>query len=182
MLNVLINTLLHGWSAMTLPNAERAAVRGCRIAVETGAPWASTTAPDYADAFAVRRSGSDPRSAEQWARDGFERLPSSSRRFGLLAHRWLLGFHLGPFTSVDHIFGWRIVSSRPELLHLQAQGPRLTGHMLWQVEDERLVMTTFVQYENRFVGPAIWAIVGIIHRDAVPGLLALAVRYDPMSA
>lgn len=166
---------------MTLPNAERTAARGYRIPVETGAPWAST-APDYADSFAVRRSGSDPRSAEQWARDGFERLPSSSRRFGLLAHRWLLGFHLGPFTSVNHIFGWRIVTSRPELLHLQAQGPRLTGHMLWQVEDERLVMTTFVQYENRFVGPAIWAIVGIIHRDAVPGLLALAVRYDPMSA
>lgn len=80
------------------------------------------------DSFAVLRSGSDPRSAEHWARDGFERLPSSSRRFGLLAHRWLLGFHLGPFTSVDHIFGWRIVTSRPELLHLQAQGPRLTGH------------------------------------------------------
>lgn len=68
-----IHTHLHGWNAMTVPNAERPAVRGYRIAVETGAPWTSTT-PGYADSFAGLRSGSDPRSAEQWARDGFERL------------------------------------------------------------------------------------------------------------
>lgn len=43
-------------------------------------------------------------------------------------------------------------------------------------------MMTFVQYEHRFVAPAIWAIAGRIHCDGVPGLLALAARPDPTSS
>jgi len=116
----------------------------------------------------------DRRSAEQWARDGFERLPVTIRRSGLLIHRWILGFRLGPWISSDHVFGWRIVTSEPELLHLEAQSKLLSGHMVWRLHDERLAMTTFLQYERRRTAPVVWAAIGNIHRGGAPYLLKLA--------
>jgi hypothetical protein len=94
----------------TRPNTRK---RGHRIAVSETPP-STVASPDYADAFEVTRSPTDLRSAEQWARDGFERLPVTTRRSGLLIHRWILGFRLGPWASSNHVFGWRIVKSEPE--------------------------------------------------------------------
>jgi hypothetical protein len=93
--------------------------------------------PDYADAFEVTRTPTDQRSAEQWARDGFEGLPVTMRRPLLLIHRWILGFRLGPWASPEHVLGWRIVTSEPELLHLEARSPLLSGHMVWRLHPER---------------------------------------------
>jgi hypothetical protein len=130
--------------------------------------------PDYADAFEVTGSPTDRRSAEQWARDGFERLPLATRRSVLLLHRWVLGFTLGPWSSPEHVFGWRIVTSEPELLHLEARSTLLTGHMVWRLHHERLVMTTFFRYEKRRTASVVWAVLGNIHRGGAPYLLALA--------
>lgn len=153
--------------------SSNARTRAHRVAVSETPP--STVASlDYADAFEVTRSPTDRRSAEQWARDGFERLPVSARRSGLLAHRWILGFSLGPWTSSSHVFGWRIVTSEPELLHLEAQSTLLSGHMVWRLHRERLVMTTFLQYEMRKTASAIWAVIGNVHRGSAPHLLQLA--------
>jgi hypothetical protein len=132
--------------------------------------------PDYADAFEVSRSPTDRRSAEQWARDGFERLPLAARRPALFLHRWVLGFPLGPWSSPEHIFGWAIVTSEPELLHLEARSALLNGHMVWRLHHERLVMTTFLQYKKRRTASAVWAILGNIHRGGAPSLLELAAR------
>jgi hypothetical protein len=130
--------------------------------------------PDYADAFEVTRSPTDRRSAEQWARDGFGRLPLATRRSVLFLHRWVLGFPLGPWSSPEHVFGWRIVTSEPELLHLEARSTLLTGHMVWRLHHERLVMTTLFQYKKRRAAPAVWAVLGNIHRGGAPYLLKLA--------
>ncbi|HEY1687803.1 MAG TPA: hypothetical protein VGF95_02960 [Solirubrobacteraceae bacterium] len=92
----------------------------------------------------------------------------------LLIHRRILGFRLGPWASSDHVFGWRIVTSEPELLHLEARSTLLSGHMVWRLNGERLTMTTFLQYETRKAAPIVWTIIGNIHRGGAPYLLNLA--------
>lgn len=132
--------------------------------------------PDYADAFEIGRNPSDNRHAEQWARAGFESLPLRSRQSGMFAHRHLLGFQLGPWSSSEHIFGWHITESQPDVLHLEAKGNIMDGHMIWRLQDDRLVMTTFVKYNKPKLAAAIWAFAGRIHRRSVPGLLRLAAK------
>lgn len=156
--------------AGTSSNARR---RARRIAVSEKRPFTEGSL-DYADAFAIRRSPTDRRPPERWARDGFECLPVAICRSGLLIHRWILGFQLGPWVSPNHIFGWQIVTSEPELLHLEARSTLLRGHMVWRLHHDRLVMTTFLQYEMRRMAPAVWAVIGNIHRGASPYLLKLA--------
>ncbi len=73
--------------------------RAYRVAVTERPPFALAS-PDYADVFEVARRRTDDRSAERWARDGFERLPVAARRAALLAHRWIFGFRLGPWAGV----------------------------------------------------------------------------------
>jgi hypothetical protein len=147
--------------------------RAHRVAV-TEKPPSAVASPDYADAFEVARKQADRRWAERWARDGFERLPVAARRSALLAHRWILGFHLGPWASPDHVFGWRIAASEPELLHLEAHSRLLSGHMVWRLHDTRLVMTTFLRYEMHTTASAVWAALGNVHRGGAPNLLELA--------
>jgi hypothetical protein len=147
--------------------------RAHRVAV-TEQPPSAVAPPDYADAFEIPRRPADPRSAERWARDGFERLPMAARRSGLLAHRWILGFRLGPWASPDHVFGWRIALSEPELLHLEAQSTLFSAHMAWRLHDTRLVMTTFLRYEMHRTASVVWAVAGNFHRGSTPHLLRLA--------
>lgn len=150
--------------------------RAHRVVVSETPPSAVTSAPDYADAFAVMRNPTDGRSAERWARDGFERLPVASRRSVLLVHRLILGFHLGPWASPNHVFGWRIVTSEPELLHLEARSKLLRGHMMWRLHHERLTMTTLLEYEMRRTASVVWGVIGNIHRGGAPYLLELAAK------
>lgn len=46
--------------------------------------------------------------------------------------------------------------------------------MVWRLHHERLVMTTFLQYEMRRTAPVVWAVIGNIHRVGAPYLLKLA--------
>jgi len=149
--------------------------RAGRVAV-TEAPPAALGPPDYADAFQVGRRATDGRSAESWARAGFDGLPTAARRAALFIHRRIFGFDLGEWDSPDHVFGWRIVSSEPELLHLEAHSRLMSGRMLWRLEADTLTMTTFVRYGMRRAAPTIWAVLGNVHRGGAPGLLTLAAR------
>ena len=98
----------------------------------------------------------------------------TARRPVLLVHRWILGFGLGPWGSPEHVFGWRIVTSERELLHLEARSTLLTGHMVWRLHHERLVMTTFLCYQQRRSASVVWAMLGNVHRGGAPYLLNLA--------
>jgi hypothetical protein len=151
----------------------RRGTRAHRVAV-TEDPPSPGASPDYADAFEIEIGKSDNRSAEQLARDGFEGLPPAARRSALLLHRWVLGFPLGPWSSPEHVFGWRIVSADRELLHLEARSTLLTGHMVWRAAHKRLAMSTFLYYHRRRSAPVVWAMLGNVHRGAAPWLLGLA--------
>jgi hypothetical protein len=140
----------------------------------TERPPSAIASPDYADAFEVARRPTDRRSAERWARDGFERLPLSARRSAMLVHRWILGFRLGPWASPDHVFGWRIAISEPKLLQLEARSPLLNGHMVWRLHDTSLVMTTFLWFGMHRTSSVVWAAIGHVHRSGAPHLLDLA--------
>jgi hypothetical protein len=148
-------------------------MRARRVAVDERPP-STVASADYADAFEISRRPTDGRSAEQWARDGFERLPLAARRSALSLHRWVLGFPLGPWASSNHVFGWPIVTSEPKLLHLEARSSLLIGHMVWRLHDERLVMSTFLEYEKHRAASVVWTILGNIHRGGAPHLLELA--------
>jgi hypothetical protein len=160
----------------------RKSTRAHRVAVSADPPYAGAST-DYADEFAVTRSPTDRRAAEQWARDGFGQLPLAARQSVLFLHRWVLGFSLGPWSSPEHVVGWRIVTSEPELLHLEARSRLLTGHMVWRLEDERLLMSTFLQYEMRRTASVVWAVLGNVHRAGARYLLKLAAecRSQPTS-
>jgi hypothetical protein len=171
-------SLLSTTEALTMadrhPDKQSSARERAHQVVVTEMPQPGTGKPDYADAFAVARTVTDGRSAERWARDGFERLHWTLRRPALLAHRWILGFHLGPWDSADHVFGWRVATSELDLLHLEARSRLFSGDMVWRLYDSRLVMTTFLRFEKRRTGSAIWTVVGNIHRGGAPHLLELA--------
>jgi hypothetical protein len=174
-MNILRNVLMVGSNQLRTSNRAR------RVAVAEEPP-SSGAVPDYADAFEIEKRKSDTRSAEQFARDGFERLPLAARQSTLSLHRWVLGFALGPWSSPDYIFGWRIVSTSRELLHLEARSTLLTGHMVWRTTQEKLVMSTFLYYQRRSAS-VVWAVIGNIHRGGAVYLLELAAdrRSQPAS-
>lgn len=155
--------------------------RAHRVAVAEDPPSPGAL-PDYADAFEIEKSKSDTRSAERCARDGFERLPLAARQSALFLHRRVLGFPLGPWSSPEHVFGWRIVSTRREFLHLEARSTLLTGHMVWRTEQEQLVMSTFLYYQQRRSASVVWAMLGNVHRGGAPHLLELAADHRSQPA
>jgi hypothetical protein len=150
-------------------------VRARRVAVTEPNPSAGAVA-DYADVFEIEQAATDQRSAEQWARDGFGKLPLHTQRAGMRAHRYLLGFALGPFSSPQHLFGWQVVRSQPTLFHLTAAGPRMQADMVWRLYEGHLRMTTFVHYRQPIRAALIWLVAGRIHRKAVPNLLRAAAK------
>jgi hypothetical protein len=129
---------------------------------------------DYADAFEIRVAEPDAHSAEQWARTALEQAPRSARWTMLLAFRGL-GLRLGPRSSPDHILGWRIVASQPDVIHLEAVSPLLRGVVVGRrVDPTCAVVTTFVFYKRPVIARVAWAIAGPVHRRIVPYLLAHA--------
>lgn len=130
---------------------------------------------DYADAFEVRVAGSDSRTAEQWARSALEQAPWIVRRTVLLAHRYVLRFRLGPLSSPDHVLGWTVVTSRPEVVRLEAESPLVRGIIVGRRPDPtRVVLTTFVVHRRRRAARVVWTFLAPIHRRVARALLAHA--------
>ena len=130
---------------------------------------------DYTCAFEVARPTTDRRTAEQWARAAFECAPMSIRVFLTIGWRIVLGLRLGPLSATDHVLGWRIRSAQPDLLVLEQDSPLITAHNAVQVDDTRVVWTTFVGYRN-FLGRVAWALTALFHIVTVPALLSRAAR------
>jgi hypothetical protein len=129
---------------------------------------------DYADAFEVRTPQSDGRTAEEWARCGLEEAPQALQLLVYGAQRYVLRLRLAPLASADHVFGWRILTSRPEVVGLEARSPVLRGLIVGRRVDATCVtLTTYVAYE-RPVARVLWAVVAPLHRMVAPYLLARA--------
>ena len=152
----------------------RHGTRARRVAVAPAEPLIGGAHYDYADAFDVDVPD-DGRPAEQLCRAGLERAPLPLRWVIVAAHRHVLRLRLGPLSSPEHILGWRIRTTEPDVVHLEAAGPLLRGVLVARrVESGRAVLTTFVTFGRPRAARMIWAIVGPLHRRVAPYLLERA--------
>jgi hypothetical protein len=128
---------------------------------------------DYADAFEIELAEGDQRTPEQLFRAALEGAPPVP--LIPIVHKHVLRFHLGPLTSPDHMFGWRIVTSEPDVIRLEAEGPLIRGVIVGRrISASTAALTTFVFYVRPIAARVIWALVGPMHRRAAPYLLERA--------
>jgi hypothetical protein len=128
---------------------------------------------DYADAFEIELPEADVRSPEQLFRAALESAPPVP--LIPIVHKNVLRFHLGPLASPDHLFGWRIVTSEPDIIRLEAEGPLIRGIIVGRKDSgPTAVLMTFVFYVRPIPARVIWALVGPLHRRVAPYLLQRA--------
>jgi hypothetical protein len=156
-----------------MSNHSAARVRRIPVGAE---PLIGNDRYDYADAFEVRLGQPDARSAEQFARCAVEEAASPVRWTIRAAHRHLLRLRLGPDASPDHLFGWRIRTSQPDVVHLEAVSPLLgRGALVFRRPDPaRAVINTYLFFTRPAPARAVWKIVGPVHRMVTPYLLKRA--------
>jgi hypothetical protein len=130
---------------------------------------------DYADAFEIQPPGPDTRSAEQIVRYALEQAPWPVGLTIRLVHRHVLRFQLGP-PGPDRISGWKILASRPDLIHLEAISPVVgRGVMLMRRPDPtRTVFTTYLFFARPKIARVLWALTGPLHRHLAPLLMERA--------
>ena len=147
--------------------------RAHRIPVPEVEPLIGSDRYDYADSFTVGIDASDPRSSEEFARAALEEAPPAVRRTVSVAHRHVLRLRLGSPTSSEHLLGWRIAISEPDVIHLEAVSPLLgRGAIVGRrPEPTRVVVTTYLFFSRPALGRAVWALVGPLHRRIAPVLL-----------
>ena len=130
-------------------------------------PIAAARRHDYADAFEVRLPGSDPYPPEAWVRAGLDTVPGWVDRIV-----GLLGFSEASASSADHVSGFRIVESGPEVVHLETSLPLMHVVLVGRnVGPARRTLTTVLRYERPVLGRLVFAIVGVGHRWAVPRVI-----------
>lgn len=168
---------------MTLRKSIHEAPRAVRRP-DPSEPLAGHDMHDYADCFEVPLSADDDRTAERVFRAGLEGAPSTLRRIIVVAHRHVLRFRLGPASSPIHVLGWRIISSEPDAIQLEANGPLARGILVARrVSAATATLDTYVYY-RRPAARIIWAFVSHLHRAIAPYLLerAAARGYNAASA
>jgi Protein of unknown function (DUF2867) len=152
---------------MTPPRARR---------IRPPAPQLDANA-DYADAFEVLIGDDDSRTAEQAFRDGLGAEPGAIGRLVLWTHRHVLRFRLGPFTSSDHVIGWKVVHSDPDQLVLTTDGSLMRGQLVLRRQaDRHAVLTTQLFYRHHATARIVWAVVGPVHRALAPRLIEHSAR------
>jgi hypothetical protein len=137
---------------------------------------------DYADAFEATLRRGDHRTAEQVIRDGLEHAPPRLRATIVIVHRHVLRFRLGPISSPNHVVGWRVVTSEPDVVRLETTGPLIAATLVGRrVGTTTARLTTFVRYQ-RPLARIVWAVVGPLHRRVAPYLMARAAARPAESA
>ena len=154
----------------------RGRLKARRIALVPDEPLLGGRRYDYADAFEIELDPADPRTAEQFARCALEESGRAIRTLVSVAHRHVLRLRLAPPSSPDHVLGWHIATSEPDVLQLEATSP-LLGHGVIvgrRVDRNRSVIETFVFYTRSRTSRVIWAVVSPVHRRIAPYLLERA--------
>ena len=159
-----------------MPPRHQGAPRARRVPVAAEEPLIGGARYDYADAFEIRVREPDARSAEQFARCALEQAPWPVRWTVWIAQRHLLRLRLAPRSSPDHLFGWTIVTSKPDLIQLEAVSPLLgRGVLVARRSDAtRALITTYVFFTRRAAGRVAWSIVAPLHRRVARYLLERA--------
>jgi len=138
--------------------------------------------PDYAAAWEVMISSRDRRSAEEWARATFEGAPRALRAFVVAG--WIAGLRLrlGPRPSPDHVLGWTVVTTTPDLVILSVESKMLgTAHLMVSVEESRVILGSFVRYEKRGARQ-LWSTVQPLHHEILPYLFGRAASRSQLPA
>ncbi len=168
---------------------DQGAPRARRVPVVADEPLIGGDRYDYADAFEIRVREPDARTAEQFARCALEQAPWLVRWTVWIAHRHLLRVRLGPRSSPDHVSGWKILTSQPDVIHLEAVSPLLGRGVIVgrRVDPTCVVITTYVFYTRPpALARVVWKIAGPLHRRIAPYLLEHAAatenRVDPSGA
>ena len=137
-------------------------------------PLLGGAAYDYADAFEVRLDAPDTHPAELGVRTALEQSPAAVRGLIQFVHQHVVRFQLGPQHDADHILGWRIVSTEPTVIHIEATGPLLRAAIVaHRTSPTTADVTTFLFYQRAITG-LMWVAVGPLHRRIVPYLLTRA--------
>lgn len=149
--------------------------RAQRVPVAADEPLIGDDRYDYADAFEIRVREPDGRTAEQFARSALEQAPWPVLWTIRIAHRYLLRFRLGPRSSPDHLIGWKILTSEPDVVHFEAVSPLLRGVIVGRRLDPTCaVITTYVFFTRPAPARLLVRIVGPLHRRIAPFLMERA--------
>ena len=145
-----------------------------RLATVGSEPWTAGSRYDYADAFEATLAVPDGRSAEQWARCALEQAPRVIRIVIIVAQRVLLRLQLEGHSDPQHVLGWRIVASEPDVITLAAHGPLVRAVIVGRRSASTAVqIKTFIFFERR-LGQLVWAAVAPLHRRVARLLLRRA--------
>lgn len=147
-----------------MSNAGRAP-RARRIPAPAEEPVIGSDRFDYADAFEIRVHEPDARTAERFVRCAWEQAPWLAHRTVLIAQRDVMRLRLGPLTSPNHVAGWKIVTSRPEVIHLETTSPLFRCVIVGRrVDPTYTVIATYVAYRRPTPARIIWTILRPLHR------------------
>ena len=114
-------------------------------------PIAAARRYDYADAFDVRLPEPDPYPPETWVRAGVDATPAWIKRIA---------------GSADGLGSARIVRSDADVVVLEDSDPLMHTVLVGRnVEPTRRVLTTVLRYRRPLLARAVWAFVGILHRQ-----------------
>jgi hypothetical protein len=138
---------------------------------------AAIAGADYMDTFEAPIPEGDVRTAERAFRDGLGDEPGLAGNVVLGIHRHVLRFRLGPYSSPEHVIGWRIVRSDDDEFELAADGPLMRGRLsLRREHGRRAVLTTRLHYRRKIAARAVWFAVGPLHRIVAPRLMQHSTR------
>lgn len=163
---------------MKLPRTEHDVAqqaRRCPVIAENPPPGKS--AYDYADAFEVTLPEGDGRTAEQIVRAGLQHAPAILRSTIVVVHRHVLRFQLGPVSSRNHVVGWQIMTSEPDVFVMEASGPLIDGAIVARRIGGRTArLTTFVVFRRRTLASLMFLSVAPMHRRVAKYLMERAAR------
>jgi hypothetical protein len=126
---------------------------------------------DEADSFEIRLDESDTHSAEEWVRTSLEDAPAALRLLIRRVHRDVIRFRLGPQSDAQHVLGWQIVTSSPDVLQLEAAGPIARGVIVARMHSPtRATLATFVFYRHPSAR-LMWAFIRPVHQRVARYLL-----------
>ena len=158
-------------------------IRARRLAVVPDEPLLRGVQSDYADAFEIREPVPDPRTAEEFARCALETSARPVRWTIHAVHRHVLRLQLAPLSSSDHVLGWRVETSEPDVVHLTARSPLLgRASIVGRRVDTTIAITTSIVYTRPRAARAVWTVVGPLHRRIAPYLLERAAAASPGAA
>ena len=131
---------------------------------------------DYTDVFEAPIPPGDLRTAEQAIRDALGDRPGAGGSLVLWIHRHVLRFRLGPYSSPEHVIGWRIVHSDHDEIVLATDGPLMRGQLTLRLDGRRAILTTRVHYRHKIAARLVWGMIGPLHRVVAPRLVERGAR------